>query len=99
MESLFGLNINEVMLLCLLSGHENLSAGEISDELGLTRSNASKVIASLESAGLVHRRTCREDGRSMQFRLTKKGGELLDRVHCDQLQLPDALQCLVNRSV
>ena len=47
-EASLGVNINAMMLLCLLSEKENLSAGEIADEMGLTRSNASKVIASRE---------------------------------------------------
>ena len=38
-----GLNMNEAMLLCLLSDGENLLSGEIAEQLGLTRSNASKV--------------------------------------------------------
>ena len=41
------------MLLCLLSESENpMLAGEIAEEMGLTRSNASKVIASLEQLRL-----------------------------------------------
>ena len=35
-----GLNINETMLLCLLSEHDGpMLAGEIADKMGLTRSN------------------------------------------------------------
>ena len=38
-----GLNINEAMLLCLLSESENpMLAGEIAEEMGLTRSNTSR---------------------------------------------------------
>lgn len=98
LERLLGLNINEAMLLCLLSEKENLSAGEISDELGLTRSNASKVIASLENDGLIRRHVCKEDSRSMRFHLTKKGEERLTQVHCDQLQLPEELQRLIQET-
>lgn len=95
LEKLLNMNFNEIMLLCLLSEHENLSASEISEELGLTRSNASKVIASLEQQGLLRRRVCKEDGRSMKFHLTKKGEERLSQIHCDDIQLPDELQKLI----
>ena len=42
------LNMNDAMLLCIVAEHENISSGELADELQLTPSNASKVIASLE---------------------------------------------------
>lgn len=95
LQSLLGLNINEAMLLCMLSEKSDLSAGEISEAMALTKSNSSKVVASMEQKGYVRRRICKEDGRSMRFHLTKKGEELLQRVHCDQLQLPEELQKLI----
>lgn len=94
-EASLGVNINAMMLLCLLSERENLSAGEIADEMGLTRSNASKVIASLEKSGSIRRHICKEDGRSMRFHLTWQGEELLEHVHCDSLQLPEELRKVV----
>ena len=94
-EASLGVNINAMMLLCLLSEKENLSAGEIADEMSLTRSNASKVIASLEKSGTIRRHICKEDGRSMRFHLTKQGQELLEHVHCDSLQLPEELRKVV----
>ena len=40
-----GLNINEAMLLCLLSESEKpMLAGEIADEMGLTRSNTIRAL-------------------------------------------------------
>ena len=93
-----GLNLNETMLLCLLADKENLSAGEIADAMSLSRSNASKVISALETAQLIRRHLCKEDARWMRFSLTKKGQERLEHVHCQQLQLPDDLQLLVDHS-
>lgn len=98
LQSKLGLNLNEAMLLCLLADEDNQSAGEIAEALSLTRSNASKVISAVENAGLVRRHPCKEDGRSMRFSLTKKGIEKLEHVHCNQLQLPDDLQLLVDRT-
>lgn len=88
----FGLNFNEAMLLCLLSEKEQLLSGEIADELQLSRSNASKVIASLEKGAYIRRHVCREDSRCMSFRLTPKGRRQIDEIHNAQLCLPDSLQ-------
>lgn len=96
-EASLGVNINAMMLLCLLSEKENMTAGEIAGEMGLTRSNASKVIASLERSGSIRRRVCKEDCRSMRFHLTKQGRDLLDHVHCDSLQLPEELRKVVEK--
>lgn len=90
-----GLNINEAVLLCMLSEEPGMSAGEIADAMNLTRSNASKVISAMELAGYVKRRVCKEDSRSMRFHLTKKGIELLNQVHCDRLQVPKDLQKII----
>lgn len=91
-----GLNINEAMLLCLLSEHEQpMLAGEIADEKGLTRSNASKVIAALERDGLIRRRACSEDGRCQRFHITKHGLEKLDQLHCDSICVPEELKEMV----
>lgn len=92
LQQLVGLNINEAMLLCLLSDGETRLSGEIADELGLTRSNASKVIASLEKQSLIRRQACKEDSRCQKFHITKKGGEVLEQVHCDTIQMPDELR-------
>ncbi|MBM6991993.1 MAG: MarR family transcriptional regulator [Prevotella sp.] len=89
-----GLNINEAMLLCLLSDGERRLSGEIADQLGLTRSNASKVIASLEKQALIRRQACKEDSRCQKFHITKKGMEMLDHVHCDSLKMPEELENL-----
>lgn len=94
LEQLVGLNINEAMLLCLLSDEVTRLAGEIAEQLGLTRSNASKVIASLEKQSLIRRQACKEDSRCQRFHITKKGREVLERIHCGDLQMPQELVAL-----
>lgn len=135
-----GINFNEAMLLCLLSGHcvsdrseaigmegsgreekddmiklrtrnrtelpgeeirvkkgcGGLKASEIADELGLSCSNASKVIASAENSGLVKRKACKEDARCMRLSLTQKGMEMFGRISCDELRLPEELADLIH---
>jgi|LAHS01.1.fsa_nt_gb DNA-binding MarR family transcriptional regulator len=94
LEKTVGINMNEAMLLCVLSEKANLLSGEIADELGLTRSNASKVIASLEKSACIRRRACKEDSRCQRFNLTKKGQQLLEQIHAGCIQLPAELQPL-----
>ena len=84
-----GLNINEAALLCLLSEHDDpMLASEIADELEMTRSNASKVIAALERCSLIRRRACSEDGRC-------HGLEKLAQIHCDSIVVPEGLKGLI----
>ena len=91
-----GLNINEAMLLCLLSESEKpMLAGEIAEEMGLTRSNTSKVIASLEQASLIRRRACSEDGRCQRFHITKHGLDKLAHLHCDSIAVPEELKEII----
>ena len=71
--------------------------GEIVDGMCLSKSNSSKVVASLLKRGYVRRVLCKEDGRSCRFHLTPAGEELLQRVHGDQVQLPEELQELISR--
>ena len=91
-----GLNINEAMLLCLLSDSEQpMLAGEIADKMGLTRSNTSKVIAALEKSSLIRRRACSKDGRCQRFHITKHGLETLKHLHCDSITPPKELKEII----
>src|SRR3712207_7677516 len=71
MEKKHHLCLNEGMLLCSLSKVDRLSSGEIAETLGLTNSNASKVIRSVEDKGLVERVMGVVDKRQMYFSLTR----------------------------
>ena len=42
LETKFEMNINELMLLCMLANNESLLAGEIANEMGLSRKNDSR---------------------------------------------------------
>ena len=93
----FGLNINEMMLLSIVSEQKNISSGEIAEEMGLTNSNTSKVIASLEKRKLISRHACKEDLRCMKFSISKAGDDMLAQVNCDNVELPECLQQLMNK--
>lgn len=87
-----GLTLNEAMLLCCLSGNGILSSTEISEALGLSCSNASKVIKSVEEKKLIKRSLSAEDKRSMLFRLTAKGESKLSEMQLCTQELPENLR-------
>lgn len=88
----FGLNLNEAMLLCFLAGQGSASASELSDELGLTHSNMSKVLASAEKTSLISRKLNPADKRGMIFSLTDEGHIRLASIRCEELVIPDLLK-------
>ena len=92
-----GLNINEAALLCVLSDGKTRLSGEIAEALGVTRSNASKIIASLEKQMYIHRQPCEEDSRCQKFRITKKGRDKLSQIQCDDIKMPAGLERLTSR--
>ena len=91
-EQHYDLNLNEAMLLCTLSARSSQTAGEVAEALGLTNSNASKVIASAEGLKLIKRQMCKDDKRRMRFSLTALGEERLARLQADDIEVPEILR-------
>jgi DNA-binding MarR family transcriptional regulator len=67
-------------VLVLLAGRGPQSVTEVAEELGVNRSNATRICDRLERAGLVRRSPSSEDGRVVQVDLTPAGLELVDAV-------------------
>ena len=67
----------EWVALRQLYDHEDITSGELSALLGMTRGAISKILDKLESKGLVARITRSEDKRSQALALTLKGKQLL----------------------
>lgn len=88
----FDVNINEAMLLCTLKEKGELSSGAIAEALGLSASNASKVIASSEKKNLISRNLCKEDKRQMFFSLSSIGKEKIETMRNEQIDFPDILK-------
>lgn len=88
--------LNEGMLLCSLSS-KKYSSSELATALGLTNSNASKVIKSVENKGLVERIMGESDKRQMYFVLTLKGQEKLKTIKCGNLQVPPVLESIIEK--
>lgn len=91
----YGISLNEGMLLCSLLKMNSLSSGELSQLLGLTLSNTSKVILAAENKGLIHRILGASDKRQMYFSLTQKGKDLIANIQCQKIDIPDVLKELV----
>ncbi len=94
LEKLHGLSLNESMLLCSLSKKDRLSSSEIAEVLGLTCSNASKVIKSVESKALIERVLGEIDKRQMYFYITEKGKQILGNIKCENMEIPEILKNL-----
>ena len=91
-EKRYGICLNEGMTLCSLSKTGRLCPGELGELLGLTPSNTSKVLRSVEQKGLVTRELCNEDRRQMYYSLTQQGRELLASVSCREVETPEILR-------
>ncbi len=91
-EELFGLSLNEGMLLCTLSRSDgSMTCGELAARLDLSSSNMSKVIKSAEQKGLLARRLGEQDRRQMYFALSEKGREQLEAIDMRRLDIPEPL--------
>lgn len=95
-EKVYGICLNEGMLLCSLSKKESLSSGEISELLGLTSSNASKVIRVVENKGLIRRVVGDKDRRQMYFSLTERGQSLLGGITCESIECSTLLEAVLS---
>lgn len=87
----YGLSLNEGMLLCTLLTRDRMTSGEIAEALGLSASNASKVIRSVEEKELVTRLIGKEDKRQMNFMLTSEGKRRITEIKSASFNLPPVL--------
>ena len=87
--------LNEGMLLCCLSRKKRLSSGEIAEQLGLTNSNTSKVIRSVEDKGYIARTLGACDTRQLYFSLTAEGKKILTEMECCNIEIPELLKSVL----
>ena len=88
--------LNEGMLLCTLCT-EMYSSSELATKLGLTNSNASKVIRSVEDKGFIERRLGKEDKRQMYFVLSSTGKKKLKEIKEADDHIRDVLMQIINK--
>lgn len=86
-----GLCLNEGMLLCTLLQTGKLASGEIAEQLGLTHSNTSKVIRSVEDKGYIQRILGENDKRQMYFILTEEGKKVIYQIKTSKMDIPEKL--------
>ena len=91
----YNLSLNEGMLLCTLLNTPRLTSGEIAEALGLTCSNTSKLIRSVEEKKLIARIIGKVDKRQMHFSLTAEGKEQITAIKSTTHEMPELLQQIV----
>jgi len=90
-QHLYGLGLNEGMMLCSLS-RKRYSSNELAGILGLSNSNTSKVIKSIENKGLIKRIIGKDDKRQMYFCLTDLGRKKYESIKCSEFEIPELLR-------
>lgn len=93
-----GVGLNEAMVLCAI-GREEISAGDVTHCVGLSPSNTSKVLRSVERKGLVARSLGAADKRRMNFSLTPAGLACLERLQAAGWDIPPLLQPFLDGAV
>ncbi len=88
--------LNEGMLLCTLCS-VMYSSSEIAVNLGLTNSNASKVIRSVEEKGFIERRLGKEDKRQMYFVLSDAGKKKLKEIKAADGEIRGVLMEIIGK--
>ena len=91
----FDLSLNEGMLLCTLLNTPKLTSSEIAEALGLSASNASKIIRSVEEKKLITRLVGKADKRQMHFALTPEGKNRITVIKNNTPEIPALLQEIV----
>lgn len=92
-----GLCLNEGMLLCSLQSGK-YSSSEIAEMLGLTNSNTSKVIKSVEDKGYIERILGQDDKRQMYFLITESGASKLSEIKCESSEVDSLLSGIMGES-
>ncbi|WP_294592981.1 MarR family transcriptional regulator [uncultured Bacteroides sp.] len=92
---MYDLSLNEGMLLCTLLNRPKLTSSEIAEALGLSASNTSKVIRSVEDKKLITRLIGKEDKRQMHFTLTSEGKSKITDIKNAVFEMPELLQQVV----
>ncbi len=93
LQNRFGISSNEAMALCCIS-HDTLNASAIAETIGLTPSNTSKVLRTMENKSLVYRTLGNTDKRQMCFSLTPNGIKLLETIKNQDIEIPEFVRPL-----
>jgi DNA-binding MarR family transcriptional regulator len=78
-ERVLGMPLRDVRLLRMIGVQPGIAMGALSDESGLEKTLASKVVGSLVKRGLVERMIGQKDARNVHLVLTDEGADLVKR--------------------
>jgi len=81
------------MALCSLKSNK-LSSSDLATALGLTHSNTSKVIKSIEAKGYIKRILGKDDKRQMYFILSSSGKDKLREIKAEEKNITSLLEKL-----
>ncbi len=87
----YGLTLTEALCLCSIGGG-CASAGNLAEEVGLSASRLSRVLASLEAKGLVERERRADDRRNWNNAPTGAGMALIGRMKAEGIAIPEELE-------
>ncbi|WP_304225610.1 MarR family winged helix-turn-helix transcriptional regulator [Gracilinema caldarium] len=91
------MSLTEAMVLCAIDGGCRY-AHDLADDVGLSPSRLSRIIASLERKGLLEREQNRADRRHWQNQPTAKGREIVLQMKTEGIDIPPALESIMGTS-
>jgi DNA-binding MarR family transcriptional regulator/GNAT superfamily N-acetyltransferase len=72
----------QARVLYELATHENLTAKQIADALGMDQGYLSRILTGFRDAGLLKRRVSKQDGRTANLLLTREGRQVFEVLDC-----------------
>ena len=91
---LFDLRVNECYVLDYIANHDPLTVTQLAQVLGIHKSNISRIVNALESAGLVQLVENKSDARTKAVELTAAGSDKHSQI---QAYFVDRLQRVVKQ--
>lgn len=83
----FGLGFQEIYLLQLLRRRESACVGEIAKALDVPIFSTTRLTQRLQAAGLISKRRCADDRRSVSVRLEPEGERLVAEIEARNFEL------------
>jgi len=93
-QATYHISLTEAMVLCAIDGGCRY-AHDLAEDVGLSPSRLSRIIASLERKGLLEREQNREDRRHWQNRPTEAGKAILTHMKTEGIDIPPALESII----
>jgi DNA-binding MarR family transcriptional regulator len=93
-QATYHISLTEAMVLCAIDGGCRY-AHDLAEDVGLSPSRLSRIIAGLERKGLLEREQNREDRRHWQNRPTEAGKAILAHMKTEGIDIPPALESII----